>query len=53
MHEGIVAIPLDVDQKMTVGYIMHNERRPGQLLLRYIKELHRVIDEHPSVQSFD
>jgi hypothetical protein len=51
MHLGIVAIPLDVDERMQVGYILHNERRPGTLLLRYIDELHKVIAENPSVQA--
>ena len=51
MHSGIVAIPLDVDEHMQVGYIMHNERRPGELLLRYIDELHKVIAENPSVNA--
>ena len=51
MHSGITAIPLDVDQRMQVGYIMHDERRPGALLMRYIDELHKVIAENPSVQA--
>ena len=51
MHSGIVAIPLDVDELMQVGYILHNERRPGTLLLRYIDELHKVIAANPSVQA--
>ena len=51
MHSGIVAIPLDVEERMQVGYILHNERRPGTLLLRYIDELHKVIAENPSVQA--
>ena len=51
MQSGIVAIPLDVDERMQVGYIMHNERRPGSLLLRYIDELHKVIAENPGVQA--
>ncbi|HAM14574.1 MAG TPA: LysR family transcriptional regulator [Eggerthellaceae bacterium] len=51
MHSGIVAIPLDVEERMQVGYIMHNERRPGSLLLRYIDELHQVIAANPSVQA--
>ena len=51
MHSGITAIPLDVEERMQVGYIMHNERRPGTLLLRYIDELHKVIAENPSVQA--
>ena len=51
MHSGIVSIPLDEDARMQVGYIMHNERRPGQLLLRYLDELHKVIAENPSVEA--
>ena len=51
MHSGITAIPLEVDERMQVGFIMHNERRPGTLLLRYIDELHRVIDENPTVEA--
>ena len=53
MHSGITAIPLDVDQDMQVGYIMHNERRPGPLLTRYIDELHKVIAENPSVKAHE
>jgi len=49
MHEGIVAIPLDMDEKMTVGYIMHAERKPGALLERYIEELKAIVASHPSV----
>ena len=51
MHSGIVSIPLEVDETMQVGYIMHNERKPGDLLLRYIDELHKVIAENPTVQA--
>ncbi|MBR3385281.1 MAG: LysR family transcriptional regulator [Atopobiaceae bacterium] len=49
MHSGIVAIPLDEDEVMQVGYVMNRERRPASLLLRYIDELHRVIAENPAV----
>ena len=49
MHAGIVAIPLRVDELMQVGYILHNQRRPGYLLLSYIDELHRVIAKNPTV----
>ena len=49
MHAGIVAIPLRVDELMQVGYILHKQRRPGDLLLSYIDELHRVIAENPTV----
>ena len=51
MHAGIASIPLNVDALMQVGYIMHNERRPGELRLRYIDELHKVIAENPSVSA--
>mgnify|MGYP001861454550 FL=1 len=34
---------------MQVGYLMHNERRPSPLLLRYIDELHAVIKANPTV----
>ena len=51
MHQGITAIPLDVNERMQVGYIMHNERKPGELLTRYIEELHRVIAENPLVEA--
>lgn len=49
MQQGIASIPLDVDEHMQVGYIMHNERRPSKLLLRYIEELHAIIKANPAV----
>ncbi|OUO90163.1 LysR family transcriptional regulator [Gordonibacter sp. An230] len=49
MHSGIASIPLAVDETMQVGYLMHNERRPSPLLLRYIDELHAVIKANPTV----
>ena len=49
MHSGIVAIPLEVDELMHVGYVMHNQRRPSPLLRRYIEELHGVIAANESV----
>ena len=51
MHSGIVSIPLDVDETMQVGYVMHNERRPSALLLSYIEELRKVIAENPMVKA--
>lgn len=51
MHSGIAAIPLEVQETMEVGYIMHCERNPGELLNRYIEELNRVIAENPLVQA--
>ena len=51
MQSGIASIPLDVDETMQVGYIMHNERRPSPLLLRYIDELHAIIKQNPTVAA--
>ncbi|NGM17893.1 LysR family transcriptional regulator [Eggerthellaceae bacterium zg-893] len=51
MHSGIASIPLAVDERMRVGYIMHDERRPTALLERYIRELHAVIEANPSVEA--
>ncbi len=51
MQSGITSIPLDVDERMQVGYIMHNERKPGPLLLRYIEELHAIIKGNPTVST--
>lgn len=51
MQSGIASIPLDVDERMQVGYIMHDERRPGALLLRYIDELRTIIATNPGVEA--
>ena len=51
MQAGIVAIPLEVDERMQVGYITHNKRRPGALLRRYVEELNRVIAENTLVDA--
>ncbi|MCH4221600.1 MAG: LysR family transcriptional regulator [Eggerthellaceae bacterium] len=53
MHAGITSIPLDTNETMQVGYIMHRERRPSTLLLRYIDELDAVIAANPSVETTD
>lgn len=49
MHSGIASIPLEGDARMQVGYIMHGERRPSTLLLRYIDELHAIIEADATV----
>ena len=43
MQSGIASIPLDTDERMQVGYIMHRERRASALLLRYIEELRAIV----------
>ncbi|MBQ6453176.1 MAG: LysR family transcriptional regulator [Coriobacteriales bacterium] len=52
MHSGIASIPLDMDARMQVGYIMHNERRPSALLLEYIEQLRAVIHATPGVRAY-
>lgn len=49
MQSGIVAIPLDASETMTVGYIMHNERKPSQLAERYIELLKESISQNETV----
>ena len=51
MQSGIVAIPLDVNEVMRVGYIMHKERKPSPLVLRYIEELEKCISRSSLVKS--
>ena len=51
MHSGIASIPLDTEERMTVGYIMHDKRKPSDLLDRYIEELHRIIDASEGVKA--
>ncbi len=46
MLSGIVSIPLQTDALMRVGYIMHKERKPSQLLVTYIKNLHNIISNN-------
>lgn len=49
MHSGIASIPLDTDATMEVGYLMHDERKPSDLLVRYIAALREVIAANPTV----
>lgn len=48
MHSGIVAIPLEEEEIMRVGFITHNEKRLSALALRYIELLRRCISENGS-----
>ncbi len=43
MQSGIVSIPLESDVIMTVGYLLHNDRVPSDLMKSYIAELRKVI----------
>lgn len=52
MQSGIASIPLDADERMQVGYIIHNERRPSDLLVRFIDRLRAVIRMNPNVEAY-
>ena len=43
MHSGIVSIPLETDEEMNMGYVMHTQRKPNALVLRYIEALKEQI----------
>ena len=44
MNAGIVAIPLETDEVMSVGYVVHGERQPSDLTQRYIQHLQMTVD---------
>lgn len=44
MHTGIVAVPLETDEVMDVGYIVHNERQLSPLAQLYIDKLSLIIE---------
>ena len=52
MHTGIVSIPLDVDETMKVGYLIHRERKPSLLLLNYIGKLRTIIKSSPNAIEY-
>ena len=52
MHTGISSIPLDAEETMRVGYIMHNERKPSALLESYIANLRAVVRDNPTVNAY-
>lgn len=45
MHTGIVSIPLETDERMVVGYIIHTERQLSPLAQEYIEMLKMVIED--------
>lgn len=49
MSGGIVAIPLRVDEKMTVGYIKHKNRELSDLAQRYLNTLREHIKLNTTV----
>ncbi len=51
MHSGIVSIPLDIDEKMQVGYVVKGPIPENSLAHRYIESLERIIRTNPNVDS--
>ncbi len=52
MQDGIISIPLDSDVTMTVGYLIHKERKLNELLGAYIENLCDVIKSNPNVATY-
>lgn len=52
MGQGICAIPLDVDETMTVGYLCHADRPFSPLAERYIEKLRGCIEGNPTVTQY-
>ena len=52
MLRGIVSIPLNADANMRVGYLIHRERKPSELLLAYIQNLQDIVKSNPTVESY-
>ena len=43
MHTGIESLPLDTDETMTLGYILHGDRATSPLVEHYIRCLEKQI----------
>lgn len=52
MNAGIVAIPLESDEKMTVGYIHQAKHDLSDLAKRYIQKLRAYIEANPTVSTY-
>lgn len=46
MHSGIVSIPLESAERMTVGYVIHNERQLSTLAQKYLETLRLFIEDY-------
>ena len=47
---SIVAVPLDTDERMRVGYVLHRERKPSALLNDYLSRLQAIIRMNPNAE---
>lgn len=51
-QSNIVAIPLEVDETMTVGYVCHESRPLSILAKRYLEKLRARIEANPTVSTY-
>lgn len=51
MEGSVVSIPLESNEVMRVGYVVHKDRRASDLLRRYLKNLKDVIRESEGVKA--
>lgn len=51
-QSDIVAIPLEVEETMTVGYVYHAERSLSPLAKRYLEKLRMHIEANPTVNTY-
>ena len=49
---SIVAIPLETEERMRIGYLIHRERKPSELLLCYIERLSEIVRDNPNVEAY-
>jgi DNA-binding transcriptional LysR family regulator len=52
MNAGIVAIPLESDENMTVGYIHQRNQELSELADLYIQKLRAYIEANPTVSTY-
>ena len=51
MYTGIASVPLQTDERMRVGYIVHNERQLSDLAERYIEKLSLFVEGYQLEQA--
>lgn len=49
---SIVSVPLATNERMRVGYLIHKERKPSELLARYIDRLSQIVRDNPYVDAY-
>ncbi|WP_283171055.1 LysR family transcriptional regulator [Curtanaerobium respiraculi] len=52
MRSGVAALPLDTDETMKVGYLVHQGRQPDWLLHSYIANLKKIVNASDHITSY-